>query len=119
MHPPGWGLHPQAWSPSTGSLPKPNSVPTKLRYRSRSAQFLRLGSFAPDGRDIADSLAVFAAPKRIGLKSHIRVSGCAGKIVFELRHPTSQRIFGRADLPWGWIFVETPLSAISRSNWSL
>jgi len=26
-------------------------------------------------RDFADSLAVFATPKRIGLKSHIRLSG--------------------------------------------
>ena len=30
--------------------------------------------------DFADSLAVFAAPERIGLRSHIRLS--AGKIVF-------------------------------------
>jgi len=31
----------------------------------------------------ADSLAVFAAPKRIGLKSHIRLVGSAGKIMFD------------------------------------
>ena len=36
-----------------------------------------------------------------------------------LRHPTFQRIFGRAEVsPWGWTFAGTPLYAISRSNWS-
>ena len=34
-----------------------------------------------------------------------------------LRHPTFQRIFGRAEVsPWGWTFAGTPLYAIARSN---
>jgi hypothetical protein len=36
-----------------------------------------------------------------------------------LRHPTFQRIFGRTGKSlWGCTFAETPLNAISRSNWS-
>jgi hypothetical protein len=33
--------------------------------------------------DFADSLAVFAAPKRIGLKSYMRLFGIAGKIILD------------------------------------
>ncbi len=40
-------------------------------------------SAAGSSGDFADSLAVFAAPKRIGLKSHIRLVGSAGKIMFD------------------------------------
>jgi len=32
----------------TGSLPEPNAAPTMLLYRSRSAQLVQLGFFAPD-----------------------------------------------------------------------
>jgi len=42
----------------------------------------------------ADSLAVFAAPKRIGLKSHLQLSGVLVNDL-RLRHPMSQRTFGR------------------------
>jgi hypothetical protein len=36
-----------------------------------------------------------------------------------LRHPTFQRIFGRAEVsPWDWTSAGTPLNAIARSNWS-
>jgi hypothetical protein len=33
----------------TGSLPKPNSIPTRLRCRSRSARLVQSGLFALDG----------------------------------------------------------------------
>jgi hypothetical protein len=62
---------------------------------------------------------VFAAPKRIGLKSHIQLSGVLVKSP-RLRHPTSQRTFGpvlKSRLR-GLTFAEAPLSAISRFNWS-
>src|SRR6266480_1694417 len=68
--------------------------------------------------NFADSLAVFAAPKRIGLKSHIRLSGVLVNHL-RLRYPRFQRIFGRREtLVGGLTFAETPLSAISRFNWS-
>jgi hypothetical protein len=41
--------------------------------------------------DFADFLAVFAAPKRIGLKSNRRLSGVLVRS-YRLRHPTFQRI---------------------------
>jgi len=40
-------------------------------FQERLGKCVRLGSSG----DFADSLAVFAAPKRIGLRSHIRLSG--------------------------------------------
>jgi hypothetical protein len=45
----------------------------------------------------------------------IKIDNCriSSKSLLDLRHPTFQRIFGRAEgCPWGWTFAETPLSAI-------
>jgi len=39
------------------------------------------------------------------------------KIRYRLRHPTIQRIFGRAEVSlWGWTSAAIPLYAISGSN---
>src|SRR6266478_7963844 len=68
--------------------------------------------------DFADSLAVFAAPKRIGLKSHIRLSGVLVKSSSITSSDVSTYLRQRLNKPRGWIFAGTPFSAISRSNWS-
>ncbi len=72
-------------------------------------------SAAGSSGDFADSLAVFAAPKRIGLKSHIRLSGVLAKsssitssdVSTHFRPVLKSRLGGLT-------FAEAPLSAISR-----
>jgi hypothetical protein len=65
------------------------------------------------------SQSSLAAPKRIGLKSHMRLSGSAAKIVLDhvIRCPNalSAGLKGRLR---GLTFAEAPLSAISRFKWS-
>src|SRR6266496_649547 len=69
--------------------------------------------------DFADSLAVFAAPKRIGLRSNIRLSG----VLVESSSITSSDVSTHfrpvlKNRLGGLTFAEAPLSAISRFNWS-
>jgi hypothetical protein len=86
---------------------------------SRNAVSLFVGNNAGSSGDFADSLAVFAAPKDMGLKSYIRLSG----VLIKSLPITSSDSFnassaGIRKARWGWIDTETPFSAISRSNWS-
>ena len=62
---------------------------------------------------------VFAAPKRIGLKSHIRLSGVLVKSssITSSDVSTHFRPVPKSRLG-GLTFAEAPLSAISRFNWS-
>ena len=56
--------------------------------------------------------------ERIGLRSYMRLSGVLINSL-RLRHPTFQRIFGRAEEARGaGPSLGPPLYAISRSNWS-
>jgi len=69
--------------------------------------------------DFVDSLAVFAVPEGIGLKSHIRLSGVLIKsssitssdVSTHFRPVLKNRLRGLT-------FAEAPLSAISRFSWS-
>src|SRR5437588_8262998 len=69
--------------------------------------------------DFADSLAVFAAPKRIGLRSYTRLSGALIKSSSITSSDVSKhfRLVLKNRLG-GLTFAEAPLSAISRFNWS-
>jgi hypothetical protein len=67
----------------------------------------------PSG-DFADSLAVFAAPKRMGLRSHIRLPGVLVKSSSITSSDSFNLCSGRAEeARGGWMFAETPFSVIS------
>jgi hypothetical protein len=76
------------------------------------------GAIAAPSPEMAGVGSLTPVPKRIGLKSHIRLSGVRVKSAFD--YVTRRFNASSAGLknPWGCIFAETPLYAISRSNWS-
>jgi hypothetical protein len=70
-------------------------------------------------RRVSAVAAAFAAPKRIGLKSHIRLSGSAAKIVSDHVIRRFNALSAELKGPVGGLtFAEAPLSAISRFTWS-
>jgi len=75
--------------------------------------------FGVSSGDLANSLAVFAVSKRIGLKSYIRLSGVLVKssLVTSSDVSTHFRPVLKSQLR-GLTFAEAPLSAISRFNCS-
>ena len=69
--------------------------------------------------ELVGALAVFAAPKRIGLKSHIRLSRVPVKS-FSITSSDVSTHFrpGPKSRLGGLTFAEAPLGAISRFSWS-
>src|SRR5438876_11055271 len=69
--------------------------------------------------DFAHSLAVFAAPKGIGLRSNIRLPGVLVKSS-SITSPDVSTHFsaGLKNRLRGLTFAEAPLNAISRFSWS-
>src|SRR5206468_12620827 len=61
----------------------------------------------------------FAPPKRMGLRSHIRLSGVLAKSILDYVIRRFNASSGRAQSRLGSLtFAEAALSAISRFNWS-
>ncbi len=97
--------------PAKRSPTRPSLAVFAGRSQAQITSRLTIGNFA-------DSLAVFAAPKRIGLKSHIRLWGVLLKAFDYAIRRLNALSAGPKNRLRGLTFAEAPLSAISRFNWS-